>query len=63
MKAKTTIAKASVAFTFCASLANISLDKSGLVFETAGNCSNARLNVDGGKLVISVKPYFYIKIR
>ena len=46
-----------------ASLVNISLDKSGLLFETAGNCSNARLNVDGGKLVVSVKPYFYIKVR
>ena len=46
-----------------ASLANISLDKSGLVFENAGKCSNARLDVDGGKLVVSVKPYFYIKVR
>ncbi len=46
-----------------ASLANISLDKSGLEFATAGKCSNARLDVDGGKLVVSVKPYFYIKVR
>ncbi len=46
-----------------ASLANISLDKSGLVFENAGKCSNARLDVVDGKLVVSVKPYFYIKVR
>ena len=46
-----------------ASLANISLDKSGLEFATAGKCSNARLDVVDGKLVVSVKPYFYIKVR
>ena len=46
-----------------ATLANISLDKSGLEFATAGKCSNARLDVVDGKLVVSVKPYFYIKVR
>ena len=46
-----------------ATLANITFDMAGLSFENAGTCSNARLNVENGRLILSVKPYFFIKVK
>ena len=46
-----------------ATLANITFDMAELSFETAGTCSNARLNVENGRLILSVKPYFFIKVK
>ena len=45
-----------------ATLANITLDKTGLSYENKGPCTNSKLKVIDGKLALCVVPYFYIRI-
>ena len=45
-----------------ATLANLSLDGSGLVYETEGTCAGVRFKIEDGKLVASITPYFFIRI-